>query len=165
MTGNIHMRTFPHSEQPSRRWTAAALNRSAVGGRRSSGAGTVRSMGDAGDSGRDEEIRKAIGMIRSGLDILLSHFDDGEPIPIAELLANRAERRGSRLTDAETEVLTRYAEGETVEMIAESRGVSTRTIDNQIAAAVQKLGFGDRRELVGYLEGVREATARRPASE
>lgn len=122
-------------------------------------------MGDASDPARDEDIRKAIGMIRSGLDILLSHFDDGEPIPIADLLASRAERFGGRLTDAETEVLTRYAEGETAAGIAESRGVSRRTIDNQIATAVQKLGFSDRRELTGYLEGVREMWARRRRSD
>ena len=122
-------------------------------------------MGDAGGPGRDDEIRKAIGMIRSGLVILTSHFDDGEPIPIAELLAARAERFGNRLTDAEADVLTRFARGEKPDAIAESRKVAERTVNNQISSAVGKLGFDNRRELVGYLEGVRETAARMPPSE
>ena len=119
-------------------------------------------MGD-GDRERDEEIRKAVGMIRAGLDILLSRFDDGEPIPVSDLLAARAERFGGSLTDAEAAVLTRYAEGETVEAIAESRRVRKRTVENQLSTAIQKLGFSDRRELKGYLEGVRGTSARRRA--
>lgn len=102
-------------------------------------------------------------MIRSGLDILLNRFDGGEPIPVSELLAARAERFGGSLTDAETAVLTRYADGETVASIAESRRVRRRTVENQLSTAVQKLGFSDRRELNGYLEGVRETSARRRA--
>lgn len=118
-------------------------------------------MGHAGGPGRDEDVRRAVRMIGSGLDILLSRFDAGEPIPIAELLAARAERFGGSLTDAEAVVLTRFAEGEEVDGIAEFRGVKKRTIQNQLSAAVQKLGFRDRRELKGYLEGVREMSARR----
>lgn len=103
-------------------------------------------------------------MIRAGLDILLSRFDGGEPIPVSDLLAARAERFGGSLTDAETAVLTRYAEGETVESIAESRRVRKRTVENQLSTAIQKLGFSDRRELKGYLEGVRETSARMRAA-
>ena len=121
-------------------------------------------MGD-GDRERDEEIRKAVGMIRAGLDILLSRFDGGEPTPVSDLLAARAERFGGSLTDAETAVLTRYAEGETVESIAESRRVRKRTVENQLGTAVQKLGFRDRRQLNGYLEGAREMSARRQLSD
>lgn len=120
-------------------------------------------MGD-GDRERDEEILEAVGMIRAGLDILLSRFDGGEPIPVSDLLTARAERFGGSLTDAETAVLTRYAEGETVESIAESRRVRKRTVENQLSTAVQKLGFRDRRELNGYLEGVRETSARMRAA-
>lgn len=120
-------------------------------------------MGDAGGPGRDDEIRKAIGMIRSGLVILTSHFDDGEPISVAELLAARAERFGNRLTETEAEVITRFARGESPAAIAESRKVAERTVNNQISSAVGKLGFDNRRELVGYLEGAREMSARRRA--
>ena len=95
-------------------------------------------------------------MIRAGLEILLNRFGGGAPIPLAALLESRAERLGSRLTDAETEVLTRYAEGETVDSIAESRRISKRTAENQLGAATRKLGFADRRELRGYIKGVSE---------
>ena len=141
------MRKFQRNEQPSRL--------------RTSGAG-ILNMGDDSDPGRDEEIRRAVGMIRTGLDILLRRFDDGEPIPVADLLASRAERFGDRLTDAELYVLTRFAAGESVDEIAQSRVVSKRTINNQISTAVRKLGFADRRELTGYLKGAREAARRRP---
>ena len=104
-------------------------------------------------------------MIRSGLVILTSRFDDGEPIPVADLLAARAERFGNRLTETEAEVITRFARGESPAAIAESRKVAERTVNNQISSAVGKLGFDNRRELVGYLEGVREAAARMPPSE
>ena len=104
-------------------------------------------------------------MIRAGLDILLSRFGDGEPIPVDDLLASRAERFGGRLTDAELAVLTRYAEGESVDDIAEGRSVSKRTINNQISTAVRKLGFIDRRELTGYLKGARDAAAARRRSD
>ena len=120
-------------------------------------------MENTSDSARDEDVKRAVRMIGSGLDILLSRFDYGEPIPVAELLAARAERFGGSLTDAEAVVLTRFAEGEEVDGIAEFRGVKRRTIENQLSTAVQKLGFRDRRELKGYLEGVRETTARRRA--
>lgn len=159
MTDNRATHTFQPSEQPRRIRTAAALNRG-VAGRRASGAGTLN-LGDEKRQERDEEIRKALGMIRSGLDILLDRFGDGEPISLAELLEGRAERFGGPLTEAETDVLARYAEGESADAIAQSRGVAKRTIDNQIAAAIRKLGFRDRRELTGYIEGAREALARR----
>ena len=95
-------------------------------------------------------------MIKSGLDILLSVLGDGEPVPIADMLASRADRFGGSLTDAETEVLTRYAQGESAADIAKSRRVSNRTINNQIASGVRKCGFADRRELSGFLKGARE---------
>ena len=95
-------------------------------------------------------------MIRAGTELLLNRFGGGAPIPLSALLENRAERFGGRLTDAETEVLTRYAEGETVDSIAESRRISKRTVENQLSAAVRKLGFADRRELRGYIKGVNE---------
>ena len=96
-------------------------------------------------------------MIRAGTEILLNRFGDGgAPIPLSALLKNRAERLGSRLTDAETVVLTRYAEGETVGSIAESRGITKRTVENQLSAATRKLGFSDRRELRGYIKGATE---------
>ena len=116
-------------------------------------------MADASDPGRDEEIKKAAGMIKSGLNILLSVFGDGESVPIEDLFASRAERFSERLTESETEVLTRYAEGESAADIAESRGVSKRTVHNQITAGVRKLGFENRRELTGYLKGARDMAA------
>ena len=157
MTDVIPARTFPRSEQPSRLRAASPLNRGGAV-RRSSGAGNLN-VGDASDPGRDEEIRRAVGMIRAGLDILLSRIDDGEPIPTADLLASRAARFRARLTDAELAVLTRYAEGESADEIAQSRGIRRRTVDNQISTAVRKLGFIDRREMTGYLQGAREMAA------
>ena len=157
MTRNLTAHTFPRSKQPSRLRAASPLNRGAAV-RRSSGAGNLN-VGDASDPGRDEETRRAVGMIRAGLEILLSRIDDGEPIPTADLLASRAERFRARLTDAEFVVLTQYAEGESVDEIAESRGIRRRTVDNQLSTAVRKLGFMDRREMTGYLNGAREMAA------
>ena len=150
-TVKIHL-----SEQPSRRRTAKPPNWDG-GGRRSPGAGTVFGVETSNDPKRDEEIREAIGMIQSGLEILLKRLGEGgAPIPLAALIESRAERFGGRLTDAELEVLTRYAEGETVDSIAESRRISKRTVHNQLGAATRKLGFADRRELTGYLKGAGE---------
>ena len=121
-------------------------------------------MGDASDPRRDEEVKKAAGMIKSGLDILLSVFGDGEPVPIEDMFARRAERFGDSLTESEMEVLTRYAQGESAADIAESRGVRKRTVHNQITAGVRKLRFENRRELVGYLKGARDMAAWRRAN-
>ena len=157
MTDDSPQHIVQRNVQPSRPRPAAMPSRG-VAGRRPSGAGGLN-VGDASDPGRDEEIKKAAGMIKSGLDILLSVFGDGEPVPLADMFASRAARFKDSLTDAETEVLTRYAEGEAVADIAESRGVSKRTVHNQITAGVRKLRFENRRELVGYLKGARDMAA------
>ena len=120
---------------------------------RTLGAGAVRKVSETNDRRRDEEIRRALGDMQSGLRILARLFEIGDT-PIATLLQNRAERLGNRLTDSELEVLERFALGEPPARIAQARSVSVRTVDNQLSAATRKLDFADRRELRGYIKGV-----------
>ena len=57
---------------------------------------------------------------------------------------------GNRLTRTELEVISRFIRGQSPEAIAEERGLSERTINNQLSTGCHKLGFGDRCELKGW---------------
>ena len=122
---------------------------------RTLGAGAVRKVSETNDRRRDEEIRRALGDIQSGLEVLARLFEIGG-MSLAALLQNRAERLGNRLTESELAVLERFAEGEPPARIAQARSVSVRTVENQLGAATRKLNFADRRELRGYIKGVAE---------
>jgi DNA-binding CsgD family transcriptional regulator len=56
--------------------------------------------------------------------------------------------RPPALTDAEVEVARLVMRGASTADIARGRGVSTRTIANQLASIYRKLGVGSRAELV-----------------
>jgi two-component system response regulator DevR len=58
---------------------------------------------------------------------------------------------GPRLSGAEREVLREVARGLSNRAIASNRGVSERTIANQLASASRKLGVSGRSELVAVL--------------
>ena len=96
-----------------------------------------------------EEIHRAIAKVRVAQEILSSLIvpDDKS---IEEMLQDRAASLGSRLTRTELEVISKFIRGQTPEAIAEERGLSERTISNQLSTGCHKLGFGDRRELKGW---------------
>ena len=95
------------------------------------------------------EIRRAIAKVREAQEILsslmVSHEDSME-----ELLQDRAAALGSRLTRTELEVMSKFVKGQSPQAIAEERGLSGRTISNQLSTGCHKLGFSDRRELKGW---------------
>ena len=95
------------------------------------------------------EIRRAIAKVRVAQEILTGLMvpDDSS---IQGLLQDRAAALGSRLTGSELEVMSKFIKGQAPEAIAEERGLSERTISNQLSTGCHKLGFGDRRELKGW---------------
>ena len=103
--------------------------------------------------GFQREIRRAIARMREAQEILSSLMVTQDN-SIEDLLQDRAEAQGSRLTKTELEVTSRFIEGQSPESIAEERGLSERTISNQLRTGCHKLGFSDRRELKGWAAAV-----------
>lgn len=69
-----------------------------------------------------------------------------------------AESRGGRaLSAAEHEVLDLVVEGKSNAEIARARGTSVRTVANQVARMLKKLGAGSRFELIGRIAPKRRA--------
>ena len=99
------------------------------------------------------EIRRAIAKVREAHEILsslmVSHDNSTE-----DLLTGRANALGSNLTRTELEVISKFIEGQSPETIAEERGLSERTISNQLRTGCHKMGFSDRRELKGWAGAV-----------
>ncbi len=58
------------------------------------------------------------------------------------------------LTEAEQDIALRVFQGETTPQIARSRGVSPRTVGNQLESIFRKLGVASRAELVLLLRHV-----------
>ena len=87
--------------------------------------------------------------IRAAHEILagLVESDDDS---VKELLRGRAESLGARLTETELEVMLLFIGGRSPGSIAGERGLTEKTIGNQIRTGYQKLGFSDRRELKGW---------------
>ena len=94
------------------------------------------------------EIRRSIGKVRVAQEILASLIASHED-SIKELIRDRTEALGSRLTGTELEVTPKIISGQSPEVIAWERGLSERTIGNQLNTGCHKLGFGDRCELKG----------------
>jgi DNA-binding CsgD family transcriptional regulator len=59
----------------------------------------------------------------------------------------------AKLTPAELDVVGRLIDGTTTRDIALGRGVSERTISNQLTSAYAKLGICSRHELVAVVSG------------
>ena len=100
-----------------------------------------------------KEIRRTIAKLREAQEILsglmVSHDNS-----IEDLLTDRANALGSNLTRTELEVISKFIEGQSPETIAEERGLSERTISNQLRTGCHKMGFSDRRELKGWAGAV-----------
>ena len=84
---------------------------------------------------------------------------------IKDLLRERAEAHGSRLTETELDVMVGFVEGRSSEEIAEERGLSERTISNQLRSGCHKVGFSDRRELKGWGAAVVGFVITKPSEE
>lgn len=123
------------------------------GGRCDEPSGT---LGDSRFLDIQKEMRRAIAKLRATHEILASltvSHDDSDSIE--ELLQDRADELGAKLTRTELEVIAMFIEGHSTEAIAEERGISARTIGNQLRTGCHKLGFNDRRELIGWCAAVR----------
>ena len=112
-------------------------------------------LGESGDVEIPEdifralEIRRALAKVQEAQDIL-SGLAASDEKPVEKLLLERADSFGARLTGTELEVMSKFIEGQSPETIAEGKGLSARTISNQIRSGGRKLGFRDRRELRGW---------------
>ena len=58
------------------------------------------------------------------------------------------------LTEAEQDIALRVFQGETTQRIARARGVSAKTVGNQLESIFRKLGVASRTELVLFLRHV-----------
>ena len=104
-------------------------------------------MGEAPEV--QSEIRRAMARIRVAHEIL-ARLVESDDDSIRELLCSRAESLGSRLTETELEVNSQFVGGRSPASIAEDRGLTEKTIGNQLRTGYRKLGFSDRRELKGW---------------
>ena len=96
-----------------------------------------------------EEIRRAISALRLAHEILV-RLNTAHDSSIQTLFFERAEALGNPLTRAELEVMTGFVDGRSPEAIAAERGLSARTVSNQIRTGCHKLGFSGRHELKGW---------------
>ncbi len=110
------------------------------------------------------QIRRAIAKIRVAHEILAG-LDTSSDESIVDLIRSRAEALGNRLTDTELEVVAGFIAGQSPKSIAEERGLSERTISNQLRTGCHKLGFGDRRELNGWGTAIRGFSISQPEEE
>ena len=106
-------------------------------------------MGESSDVDIQREIRRAMAKVQEAQEIL-SRLIVPDENSIEELLRNRADALGNKLTKTELEVMSKFIEGQSPKTIAEEKGLSERTISNQLRTGCHKLGFGDRRELKGW---------------
>ena len=107
------------------------------------------------------EVRRALAKVQEAQEILSGLIEPDES-SIEELLLDRADELGSRLTRTELEVMSKFVEGQSPETIAEEKGLSERTIGNQLRAGCHKLGFRDRREMKGWIAAVRQFRLTQP---
>ncbi len=104
---------------------------------------------DSGGVDTQRQIRRAMGKLREAQEILAGLIVPREG-SMEEVLQDRADALGAKLTRTELEVMARFVEGQPPGEIAEDRGLSERTVDNQLRVGCHKLGFRDRREMKGW---------------
>jgi DNA-binding CsgD family transcriptional regulator len=93
------------------------------------------------------------------------HLDlgDGQEVAVLEFPTSGRRSRVPGVTGAERAVLGLAAAGLSNAKIAACRGVSPRTVANQIASVFRKLGVHSRLELHAWLAGVHRQAAPGPA--
>lgn len=104
------------------------------------------------------EIGPPAGLVAWHLDL-----GDGQEIAVLELATPDRRPPVPGVTAAERVVLGLAAAGLSNPRIAACRGVSPRTVANQIASVFRKLGVHSRLELHAWLAGVPGQGARGPA--
>ncbi len=104
------------------------------------------------------EIGPPAGLVAWRLDL-----GDGQEVAVLELATSDRCSRVPGVTGAERVVLGLAAAGLSNARIAACRGVSPRTVANQIASVFRKLGVHSRLELHAWLAGVPGQGARGPA--
>ena len=62
-------------------------------------------------------------------------------------------------------VHAQLVQGKSVGEVARARKRSPKTVEHQLAGALRKLDFGDRREFIGYMKGVRGDPPAMPTSD
>lgn len=87
---------------------------------------------------------------------------DGQPFLVISHPAPGFATLAPSLTPTEREVVLGLLWGQGSRAIARVRGVSLRTVENQIASIYRKLGVRSRGELVGRLAPVPDRAARAP---
>ncbi len=108
-----------------------------------------------------KQIRRALAKLWEAQEILSGLIVSHE-ISIEDLLQERAQALGGRLTRAELEVISKFVAGRSAKAIAEERGLSERTVNNQLRTGCHKLGFGDRREMKGWAVAARQFLLTKP---
>ena len=121
-------------------------------------------MEDSGGVDRQREIRRAMAKIGEAQEILSSLVTSHEN-SIEELLLDRADALGSKLTKTELEVMSKFIQGQSAQTIAEEKGLSARTTSNQLGTGCRKLGFSDRREMKGWIAAVSQFRLTQPPEE
>ncbi len=116
---------------------------------------------DSGGVDNQREIRRAIAKVREAQEILSGLIGSAES-SIEQLLLDRADELNSKLTKTELEVMSKFVEGQSPKTIAEEKGLSERTIGNQLRAGCHKLGFVHRRELKGWMAAVKQFRLTQP---
>ena len=121
----------------------------------------VGRLEDSEDAEIQEGIRWAILALQLAQEILAG-LTVPEHSSIQPLLRERARVLGGGLSRAELEVVSKFLGGQSPEAIAEERGLSARTVSNQIRSGCRRLGFRDRRELKGWVSGASGYILTRP---
>ena len=107
----------------------------------------------AQDVERTRMLIQASLNIQTGVRTLLEIL--GGEQDVETTLEARSFTCGQSLSPAELDVLAQLARGKSVGEVARARERSPKTVEHQIAGALRKLDFGDRREFIGYMKGVR----------
>lgn len=114
------------------------------------------------DGGRHDRLQRAVALIHAGALMLAEATKGEDRVEAANrllpLLRERAAERNERLTDAEEDVLLRFALGDSPRSIANARNRAVITIDNQLSQALEKIGVGDRWTFRGWARAIGDST-------
>ena len=110
------------------------------------------------DGGRHNRLQRAVALIHAGALILAEaareEYRAEADNRLLPLLQERAAERNERLTDAEADVLLRFARGDSPKDIANARNSSVITVDNQLVLALQKIGVRDKSTFRGWARAI-----------
>ena len=93
-----------------------------------------------------EEFMVGVGAVLSGHRAIGSNLMDSMLNRLAQVPAARADRFGGKLSPTEVEILTLIGRAHSVQSIATSRGISSKTVRNHLARIYRKLELHGRTE-------------------